>query len=155
MASNPRTPPRPVGRPGPTPQASAPSSPPRPVVVPSVLEIEITHPIEAVGSSEATTTIRFRRPPGLGELDGWLDETNWATFVRSLEVLPFRPGWIVHVLTQCAGVSEAAAKKVPARDMLTIGVALAPFVSGLPSIGESAPPGSLGSSDGGPETSES
>ena len=155
MASNPRTPPRPAGRPGTTPQTPAPSSAPRPVVVPSVLEVEITHPIKVVGSSETTTTIRFRRPPGLGELDGWLDETNYVTFARSLEVLPFRPGWIVHVLTQCAGVAEAEAKKVPARDMLTIGAALAPFVSGLPSIGESAPPGSLGSSAGGPETSES
>ena len=155
MASNPRTPPRPAGRSGPTPQATAPSAPARPAVVPSVLEVEITHPIKVVGSAETTTTIRFRRPPGLGEIDGWLDETNYVTFARSLEVLPFRPGWIVHVLTQCAGVSEAEAKKVPARDMLTLGVALTPFVSGLPPIGDSAPQDSLDTSAGGPETSES
>lgn len=152
MASNPRTPPRPDRR-GPTPSATP--AQPNPGPSAAVLEIELTHPIKVGLSGELTTRIVFARPPGLGEVDGWLDETDPVKMAQSLEVLPFRPGWQIHVLSQCAKVSPEQARQISVADMLTIGAALVPFVSGSQATGESAPSSSPGSSAGGRETSES
>lgn len=153
MASNPRTPPRPPGRSGPTPQAPALKAPPAPAT--SVLEIELSHPIKVGTQGETSSTLRFVRPPGLGEIDGWLDESSPEAFGRSLEVLPFRPAWQVFVLSQCAGVPTDHGKKISVADLLKIGQALAPFVSGSPSTGEPALSGSASTSAGGRPTSES
>ncbi len=154
MASNPRTPPRPAGRSGPTPQAVTAKAPTPPTPPTSVLEIELSHPIKLLNGTE-TTLLRLVRPPGLGEIDGWLDESSWESFDRTLQILPFRPGWIIFVLSQCAAIPTDSAKKISVSDLLKIGAALAPFVSGSLSTGERAPSDSPGASAGGLPTSES
>lgn len=153
MASTPRTPARPDRR-GPTPGASKPASAqPVPSAPPPVLEIELSHPIKAGMPTELTTRLVFTRPPGLGELDGWLDESDPIKMAVSLEVLPFRPAWQIHVISQCTLVSLSEAKRIASSDLLRIGQALAPFLEGSLPTGERAPSGSPAASAGGLETS--
>lgn len=148
MPSSPRTPPRP---------AAAPARPaPRPAPgLSSVLEFELSTPIKMGIAGELSSTIRFVRPPGIGELDGWLDESDGAALEASLGLLPFRPAWQIHVLTQCAGMTADQAKRIPASDFGRLGFALAPFLTGSRATGAGASSGSLDDSDGGPETSQS
>ena len=138
MASNPRTPPRPGVTPSgaPSPRASTPAVAPQPAGVETILEFELSRPIKVGASDESTTTIRFHRAPGLGELAGWLDESSIESFQASIEVLPFRALWQQRVLVTCCKLSVGQAALFPAEDSLRFAGALAPFVSGSRSIGE-------------------
>lgn len=102
----------------------------------AVLELELSHPIKVGVSGTLTRTLRFARPPGLGEVEGWLDESSPDAFGASLSMLPFRPAWQVHVLSRCASVSVDEAKKVSVADLARLGEALAPFFAGSRPTGE-------------------
>lgn len=141
MASGPNTPARPAARAMPTP-------PPRPESSAGVLEVELSSPIKMGIANALSSTLRFARPPGLGELDGWLDESTPEAFDGSLMMLPFRPGWQVHVLTRCAGLTVEQAGRVPACDGVLLGRALAGFLSGSRGTG-GQPSGSSPSDTGG------
>lgn len=145
MASTPRTPPRPgvtpTGAPAPR-SAPTPADPPRqPTGIETILEFELSRPIKMGAGDELSTTVRFNRAPGLGELAGWLDETNIDTFQASLQVLPFRPAWQQRVLVACCKLSAQQAMLFPAEDMLRFAEALGPFLSGSRSDGEEQSPG--------------
>ena len=117
-----------------------------------MLTVTLSTPIPALDGS-ARSMIEFRRGPGLGELVGFLDESSPEALARSLDTIAFRPEWVIHVLSQCAGVPKGDAAKIAACDLLTIGGALRPFVLGG---GASRGPSSALSppdSDGPPETS--
>lgn len=117
-----------------------------------MLTVTLSTPIPALDGSERYT-IEFRRGPGLGELVGFLDESSPEALARSLDTIAFRPEWVIHVLSQCAGVPKGDAAKIAACDLLALGGALRPFVLGG---GASRGPSSAFSppdSDGPPETS--
>ena len=117
-----------------------------------MLTVTLTSPIPGIDGS-SRTEIEFRRGPGLGELVGFLDESSPEALARSLDTIAFRPEWVIHVLSQCAGVPKGDAAKIAACDLLTLGSALRPFVLGG---GASRGPKSALSppdSDGPPETS--
>lgn len=66
----------------------------------------------------------------MGELVGFLDESSPEALARSLDTIAFRPEWVIHVLSQCAGVPKGDAAKIAARDLIALGTALRPFVLG-------------------------
>ncbi len=94
-----------------------------------MLTVTLTSPIPGIDGS-SRTEIEFRRGPGLGELVGFLDESSPEALARSLDTIAFRPEWVIHVLSQCAGVPKGDAAKIAACDLLTLGSALRPFVLG-------------------------
>lgn len=117
-----------------------------------MLTVTLTSPIPGIDGS-SRTEIEFRRGPGLGELVGFLDESSPEALARSLDTIAFRPEWVIHVLSQCAGVPKGDAAKIAACDLLTLGSALRPFVLGGGAsrghVSALSPP----DSDGPPETS--
>lgn len=115
-----------------------------------MLTVTLSTPIPGL-DGQPRGVIDFRRGPGLGELVGFLDESSPEALARSLDTIAFRPEWVIHVLSQCAGVPKADASRIAARDLITLGSALRPFVLGGASPGPTSalsPP----DSDGAPET---
>lgn len=160
MASRPNTPPPPRLAPSPG-KTSAPASKSAPVpqvgegVGADVLTFEMSRAIRCGASSELTKTVRFHRAPGLGELEGWLDESSIEDYQRTLETLPFRPGWQRLVLARCAKWSPSQTADFPLEDVLRFAEALGPFVSGSRETGEAAPSASPNISAGGLATLQS
>ncbi len=118
----------------------------------TVLEVRLSRPIADV-RGDPMQTVRFTRPPGLGELIGWLDESSPDAIADSLEALPYKPRWVCYVLTQCAAVPWASALEIPASDLVALGVALAPFVQGAGAGASPTLPLSPASTGGAPGTS--
>ena len=139
---------RPVSRPDvpPPPRRAA------PVPAASVLEFELSSPVPGIDGNPVSV-VRFTRAPGLGELRGWLDESSFDALCSSLEVLPFRPDWQAHVLSQCAGLPLTSAHRIHIRDHQRLGGALLPFFdSGSRPTGEPESRTSPSATGGGPET---
>lgn len=144
-------PPPPDYRQPPTPGRPAEAAPQPPASALSpVLEVELSRPVPDV-AGQPIYVVRFVRPPGLGELVGFIDESSMDAIGRSLDALPFRPEWLIHVLASCASVPKSSGRLIAASDLLRLGVALVPFVGGGSTGATSAPsPSDMG---GAPETS--
>jgi len=94
-----------------------------------VLTVPLSSPIPAMDGG-ARHSVTFTRGPGLGELVGFLDESSPESLARSLDTIAFRPEWVIHVLSRCAGVPKSDASLIAACDLLALGSALRPFVLG-------------------------
>ena len=138
---------RPVSRPDvpPPPRKAA------PVPAASVLEFALSAPVPGIDGAPVAV-VRFTRPPGIGELRGWLDESSVERLAESLDVLPFRPDWQAHVLSQCAGLPLTSAHRIHIADYQRLGGALLPFFDGSRPTGAAESRTSPSATGGGQET---